>query len=122
MKHQLEKTIMVSILIFSTTILHTFATDSFQGTRKLAVIESDLAEVDISIFEQKMIDGKLIRKVDFDLQIEFGSRLGVLRFMTKIGEQEIGSTTVGFDGRQQLGAIAGSDTGDTETTRSCVIQ
>ena len=92
------------------------------GANVLAVIESDLAGVDLSAFEEEEIDGRRYRKIVYDLQINFGSKLGVLHFGTMIGGTQLGFTTVHFDGQYAIDGNVGVEGHSAETTRTCAMQ
>lgn len=67
--------------------------------RKLVKMKLDFSGVDMSQFESRIVDGRIMRRVSMQYIIEFGHRRGVLIFKCLVGGAEIGTTTVTFDGQ-----------------------
>ncbi|KAF7196935.1 Heat shock 70 kDa protein 12B [Pseudocercospora fuligena] len=69
------------------------------GVQKLATISQDFSAADLTAFQPKLINGSWARRVKCEYTINFGHRRGVLCFSCRINGQEIGNTTIKFDGQ-----------------------
>jgi hypothetical protein len=57
-----------------------------------------------------------------ELQVQFGSRRGVLCFVSVIKGKEAGSVSVSFDGENSTDGLFGLNNDTAESSTSCVIQ
>ncbi|KAJ0417519.1 hypothetical protein BJY00DRAFT_325500 [Aspergillus carlsbadensis] len=64
--------------------------------RKVGDIELDFRNVDLSMFQTKYIDGELVYKFDYSLNVVFGAREGVLKFEARSNGKVIGKTSIEF--------------------------
>ncbi len=85
-------------------------------------MEVDLNGLDLSLFEQKEKDGRQLCKLDMELQVQFGSRRGVLSFASMIKGKEAGSVSVSFDGENSTDGLLGLQDDLNESPTSCVLQ
>lgn len=83
-------------------------------------MKMDFRGVDLTSHESKWTDGCLLRQVDAEFHIHFGARRGVLEFSATVGDQQVGNTSVTFDGQDGAGAAAGP--GNNSYTPSCATQ
>ncbi|KAF3479675.1 uncharacterized protein GIQ15_06651 [Arthroderma uncinatum] len=67
-----------------------------EGIRKVGIITMDLTDVDMSLFQSKIVAGKVMYKLQCWVKVIFGAQDGVLRFETSSQGRVIGKTTIDF--------------------------
>lgn len=73
------------------------------GVRKLANCDLDLTSFDLSSCKRKKIRGKHHVRIEYEIQIYFGSKKGVLDFLGVYNGAEVGRLSVKFDGQGSEG-------------------
>lgn len=94
---------------------------TFLGVTKLAKISLDFSDVDLNVFESRMVKGKHLRQVDCKVVVSFGHRRGVLIFKCTAQGKDIGQATITFDGQDQS-EIEGGLGVDGAHTPGCAMQ
>ncbi|EME38937.1 hypothetical protein DOTSEDRAFT_83580 [Dothistroma septosporum NZE10] len=90
------------------------------GSKKVAVMNMDFSGVDLSRYPSRWSGGSQLRKVHSEFHIHFGARRGVLEFSCTVGDQQIGNTSVTFDGQD---GAASADVGyGSACAPSCAMQ
>ncbi|KAK4609911.1 Heat shock protein 12B [Fulvia fulva] len=86
------------------------------GAKKVAQMKMDFKSLDLTQYQSRWHNGRLLRKVDAEFQIHFGTRRGVLEFSCVAGGKQIGNATVSFDGQDGAGASSGVGHGSSPIT------
>lgn len=87
----------------------------------MAQMKMDFKSLDLTQYQSRWHNGRLLRKVDAEFQIHFGTRRGVLEFSCVAGGKQIDNATVSFDGQDGAGASSGVGHGSS-CAPSCATQ
>lgn len=91
------------------------------GVRKLATISLDMSIVDMSSHEHRIVDGRVLRRLEVEYKVQFGHRRGVLLFLAFVDGEDVGNTTVTFDGQSSAAQVSGPG-GNGGSSPLCAMQ